>query len=146
MRALSHDGARLPIPRSDRDREALRILLGARSELTTAKTRQINRLRALLLAGQGTDRCLARRALTSDALTDLAHRRARRDETREQVVRRTELRRLACSIRRIGDELADNKTQLSALVQRARPDAAGLRRRRTAVSAAQAIVSWSHPG
>jgi transposase len=35
---------RLPTPRADGDREALRILLGARRELTTVRTRQINRL------------------------------------------------------------------------------------------------------
>ena len=39
-------------PRADGDREALRILLGARRDLTTAKTRTINRLRALLILRQ----------------------------------------------------------------------------------------------
>src|SRR5512143_915561 len=43
------DADRLPTPRADGDREALRILLSARQELTTASTAQTNRLRALLL-------------------------------------------------------------------------------------------------
>ena len=50
--ALRLDADRLPIPRADGDREALRILLGARHELTVANTAQTNRLRALLLAGR----------------------------------------------------------------------------------------------
>jgi transposase len=45
------DADRMPTPRADGDREALRILLGARRELTTAKTRTISRPRALLLTG-----------------------------------------------------------------------------------------------
>jgi transposase len=48
------DADRLPRPRADGDREALRILLTARQELTTS-TAQINRLRALLLAGEDTE-------------------------------------------------------------------------------------------
>ena len=36
MHALRLDADRLPTPRADGDREALRILLGARRELTTA--------------------------------------------------------------------------------------------------------------
>ena len=51
LAALRLDADRLPLPRADGDREALRILLGARGELTTASTAQTNRLRALLLGG-----------------------------------------------------------------------------------------------
>ena len=47
LAALRLDAERLPTPRGDGDREALRILLGARQELTTASTAQTNRLRAL---------------------------------------------------------------------------------------------------
>jgi transposase len=42
LHALRLDADRLPTPRADGDREALRILLGARRELTTTKTRTIN--------------------------------------------------------------------------------------------------------
>jgi transposase len=62
LHALRLDADRLPTPRADGDREALRILLGARRELTTAKPRTINRLRALLLTGSDADqRCPAAR-------------------------------------------------------------------------------------
>lgn len=47
----------------------MRILLSARHELTVTRTRQINRLRALLLTGNDRDRGLARGTLT-DALLD----------------------------------------------------------------------------
>ena len=65
LSALRLDTDQLPIPRADGDREALRILLGARHELTVTSTAQINRLRALLRdAHDDTDRQLARAALT----------------------------------------------------------------------------------
>src|SRR4051795_4118944 len=72
LAALRLDADRLPRPRADGDREALRILLTARHELTTTSTAQVNRLRALLLAGEDTDRQLARGALTDAILAGLA--------------------------------------------------------------------------
>ena len=63
LSALRLDADRLPTPRVDGDREALRILLGARHDLTVASTAQTNRLRALLLGGDDdADRDLARGA------------------------------------------------------------------------------------
>ena len=56
LAALRMDAARLPVPRADGDREALRILLVARQEMTMAATAQASRLRALLLAGDDADR------------------------------------------------------------------------------------------
>jgi hypothetical protein len=52
LAALRLNPDRLPQPRADGDREALRILLGARHEISVATTGQINRLRALLLGGE----------------------------------------------------------------------------------------------
>jgi transposase len=60
LAALRLDADHLPALRADGDREALRILLGARQEITAASTGQTNRLRALLLAGDDTDRRVAR--------------------------------------------------------------------------------------
>ena len=48
LQVLRMPADRKALPRSDGDREALRILLIARREMTTVKTQQINRLRALL--------------------------------------------------------------------------------------------------
>jgi hypothetical protein len=51
LQVLRMPAGELPAPRADSDREALRILLSARRELTMARTRQINPLRALLPGG-----------------------------------------------------------------------------------------------
>ncbi len=56
LAALRLDAGRLAVPRADGDREALRILLVARQEIKVARTAQVGRLRALLLAGDDTDR------------------------------------------------------------------------------------------
>jgi transposase len=52
LAALRLDTGRLAVPRADGDREALRILLVARQEITAARTAQASRLRALLLTGE----------------------------------------------------------------------------------------------
>jgi len=98
LTALRVDADRLPTPRADGDREALRILLGARQEMTSANTAQTNRLRALLLGGDDTDRTLARSALTETRLSGLARRRPPREASREQAVRHAEIRRLALAL------------------------------------------------
>lgn len=145
VHALRLDATQLPTPRADGDREALRILLGARHELATTRTSQINRMRALLLAGDDSDRSLARSTLTAATLNTIADRDYQPSETREHTVRHGEIRRLARAIRNAEKELADNKNQLSTVVSELAPallEATGV----GPVSAAQAIVSWSHPG
>lgn len=145
LHTLRLDADRLPTPRADGEREALRILLGARRELSTVRTRQINRLRALLLTGDDSDRELARGTLTDTRLTAISRRRGKSAEMVEQEVRRTEARRLAVAIRDSGHELKDNKKQLASLADQISPrlrDKVGV----GPVSAAQAIVSWSHAG
>ena len=145
LRALRMQTDRLPRPRADGDREALRILLGARRELVVTKTRQISRLRALLLTGEESDRQLSRGPLNLATLVRIARRRGRTGETREQVVRRAEARRLALAVHDATHQLGDNKQQLAALVAemaRALLSKTGV----GPVSAAQAIASWSHAG
>ena len=145
LTALRLDADRLPTPRADGDREALRILLGARQELTTTSTAQTNRLRALLLGGDDTDRALARGALTEIRLAGLARRRPPREASREQAVRHAEIRRLALALRETARALKANRAQLHTIVNDLVPgftDRPGL----GPVSAAQAIVSFSHPG
>jgi transposase len=121
------------------------ILLGARHDLTTTHTAQTNRLRALLLGGDDTDRHLARGALSDTTLAALARRRSPRDADRTHAVRHSELRRLAVAVRDGGRALKTNRTQLHAIVDDLAP---GLTDRRGIgpVSAAQVIVSFSHPG
>ena len=145
LAALRMDVDRLPVPRSDGDREALRILLGARDELATTRTRQVNRLRALLLTGDDNDRAAAKAALTKARLNAFISRRPDRVEDCQSLVRRTEIRRLAQAIRQADEELTANNRQLTEIVNRITPLL--LQRRGIGpVSAAQVIVSYSHPG
>jgi len=145
LAALRLDISRLPVPRADGDREALRILLVARQEITVAATAQASRLRALLLTGDDTDRRAARAALTKTALATLAGREVPADAGREQAVRQAEIARLALAIGQARRQLTDNRTQLLAIVDDIAP---GLTSRYGIgpVTAAQAIVSFSHPG
>ena len=116
LAALRLDADRLPTPRADGDREALRILLSARQELTTASTAQTNRLRALLLGGDDTDRQLARDALTDTGLASLSPRRPPREASREQAVRHAEIRRLALALREAARAVGANRAQLQTIV------------------------------
>ena len=144
LHVLRMPADRKVLPRSDGDREALRILLGARREMTITRTQQINRLRALLLTGDDADRQLCRGAMTDTHLQSIARRRGRLD-SREQQIRRAEARRLALAIREATTALAANKKQLAELVQSFAPGLLG-RLGVGPVSAAQAIVSFSHVG
>jgi len=143
--ALRQNADRLPTPRADGLREALRILLAARQEMVTTSTGQINRLRALLLSGEDSDRQASRTALTAAALSSLARRRLRPDAQRHEAVRHDEIRRLAIAVRQTARALKTNRRQLQELVDEIAP---GLTNRPGIgpVSAAQVIVSYSHPG
>jgi transposase len=145
LAALCLDAGRLPVPRADGDREALRILLVARQEITGACTAQAGRLRALLLAGDDSDRRAARTTLSGRALAALAGRDLPAHASREQAVRQAEIGRLALALGQARRQLKDNRAQLLAIVDDVAP---GLTSRFGVgpVSAAQAIVSYSHPG
>jgi len=145
LSALRLDADRLPTSRADGDREALRILLGARQELTAASTGQTNRLRALLLSGDDAERQSARGAFTDAALASLARRRGPREARRAQAVRHAEIRRLALALREAARALKANRTQLQVIVDEPAP---GLTDQRgiEPVSATQVIVSFSHLG
>jgi transposase len=141
--ALGLDADKLPTPRADGDREALRILLCARQELTTTATGQTNRLRALLRDGDDTDRRLARARLTDTVLATLARRRLPPDASRQQAVRHSEIRRPA--LRQAARALSTNRAELAGIVHDLAPgllDQPGI----GPVSAAQVIVSFSHAG
>jgi transposase len=145
LAALRLDTSRLAVPRADGDREALRILLVARQEITAARTAQASRLRALLLTGDDTDRQAARGALTQGVLAGLAGGPGLAGARRDHAIRQAEIARLALALGQARRQLKDNRRQLLAIVDDIAP---GLTRRYGIgpVSAAQAIVSFSHPG
>jgi transposase len=145
LAALRLDASRLPVPRADGDREALRILLVARQEIRAAATAQASRLRALLLAGDDADRQAARSTLTGRVLAALAGRELPVQASREHAVRQGEIARLALALAQARRQLKDNRAQLLAIADDLAP---GLTSRYGVgpVSAAQAIVSFSHQG
>ena len=143
--ALQLDAAKVPTPRADGDREALRILLTARQELTTTSTAQTNRLRALLRDGDDTDRRLARARLSEAVLGGLVRRRQAREASRQQAVRHAEIHRLALALRQARRALKANRDQLAAIVNDLVPGLT-IQPGIGPVSAAQAIVSFSHAG
>jgi transposase len=145
LTALRLDVSKLPTPRADGDREALRILLCARQDLTTTATAQANRLRALLRDGSDQDRALARRRFSRTVLASLARRRQPPGASRVLAVRHAEIRRLALALRDAARALKANQAELGTIVNDLAP---GLTSRPGIgpVSAAQAIVSFSHPG
>jgi transposase len=116
LAALRLDTARLAVPRADGDREALRILPVARQEITTARTAQASRLRALLLAGDDTDRQAARGALTQRILTGLAERPVPAGARRDHAIRQAEIARLALALGQARRQLKDNRRQLQVIV------------------------------
>jgi transposase len=114
--ALRLDADRLPQPRADGDREALRILLAARADLVTAQTAQVNRLRALLRDGSDADTDHARRPLSDATLTALTRRRPPATATRHHAVRQAEIRRLATALRQAAQDRRRNRADLQAIV------------------------------
>lgn len=114
--AVQLDAHKLPTPRADGDREALRILLCGRQELTTTSTAQTNRLKALLRDGDDIDRQLARARLTDTVLASLARRRLPAHASRQQAIRQGEIRRLALALRHAARALATNRAELAAIV------------------------------
>jgi transposase len=144
LAALRLDANRLPVPRADGDREALRILLVARQEIRVTATAQASRLRALL-AGDDADRQAARSAVTGRVLAALAGRELPVQASREHTVRQAEIGRLALALDQARRQLTGNRAQLLTIVDDLAP---GFTSRYGVgpVNAAQVIVSFSHPG
>ena len=142
---LRHALDQLATPRADGTREALRILLCARAEMTATGTAQTNRLRALLLAGNDEERRLSRRNLTLGVLTMLLSVTGHTSQHVEARVRQAEITRLAASLIALTRALRLNKRQLAELTEALAPGLQG-HIGVGPVSAAQTVVAWSHPG
>ncbi|MFD8387561.1 IS110 family transposase [Streptomyces sp. NPDC059679] len=134
----------LRTPRMDEGiRAAAQILLTARDELTSERTRAVNALTALVrVADLGID---ARRSLCAKKIGEIARWRPR-EEDLATATARTEAVRLAKRILTLDAELLDNMNRTGELVD-ASP-AADLRRETGIgpVTAATVLVAWSHPG
>jgi transposase len=136
---------RLAQPRTDGRREALRILLTARAQATTARTAAVNTLKALLLGAPDDLRRELRGLSTPRQASRCRGLRVHPSQPIAEQVLRAELRRLASHISGWDKELRANKAQLRQLVAQAMPvllaqPGVG------PMSAAQLLVSWSHKG
>jgi Transposase IS116/IS110/IS902 family len=132
-------------PREDGVREALRVLLLARCQMTTARTAAVNTFKALVLTAPDRLREQLRR-LTTPAQTRRCRtlRTAAGQSIADQILRR-ELRRLARHIRGPDLELRHNQTALRDLVDEVMPallDQPGV----GPMSTAQLLVAWSRRG
>jgi transposase len=145
LTALRLDADRLPTPRADGDREALRILLApATSSPPPAPRRPTGCARCCWAATTPTASWPAARSPTPPRRPGPAPPTPR-DASREQAVRHAEIRRLALALREAARALKANRAQLQTIVDDLAPgltDRPGI----GPVSAAQAIVSFSHPG
>jgi transposase len=132
-------------PRSDGSREALRILLTARAQASTARTAAVNTLKALIMAAPDDLRGQLRGLSTPRQAIRCRRLRTHPSQPVADQVLRAELRRLAVHIGTWDKELRANKARLHQLVAEVMPvllDQPGV----GPVSAAQLLVSWSHKG
>lgn len=128
---------------SDGVRQAIRILVTARDSMTTARTRAVNALTALLRSNDlGLD---ARKALSKAQIAEVSKWRTRNEELSISVAR-DEAVRLAKHVGDLTEQLIDNEKQLAELVQVS--EAAPLLEETGfgAISAAKCLAAWSHHG
>lgn len=134
---------RLADARAGQTSTLLQILLTARNQMTTERTRAINALTALLrIHDLGID---ARRKPTQATITSIAAWRRRASDTPAQAAARAEATRLARRICDLNTEVKTNETALHAAVAEAMPsllELVGV----GPVNAAIVLAAWSHPG
>lgn len=140
---LPVDIAWLRQPRTGAERIALRVLVIAREQRTTDRTRSVNALTALVRTiDLGID---ARTALTSTQLKHIGSWRSRAGQDVGVATCRAEAVRLAHHIRDLDKQLATNRAHLVELTTTVAPqllEITGV----GAVVAATVLIAWSHPG
>ena len=140
---LPMDIERLADRKAGPERDAIQILLTARTDMTRERTQAINALNALMRRfNLGLD---TRRALTATQITRIAAWRTRSSDAIDIRTARAEAIRLATRIRALTGDINRNKTELTAWATALAPQLIaepGI----GPVSAAQFLASWSHPG
>jgi transposase len=129
-------------PRAGGTRTAIRVLVSARDQMGTERTKTINTLTALIRSVDlGVD---ARKALTSAQITTIAGWRAR-DENLAVAACRREAIRLASPILTLGRDLAANMAELRQFTAAEVPELLVLSGVGPVV-AGTILLAWSHPG
>jgi transposase len=132
-------------PRSRGDREALRVLVSTRASAVTARTRAINHLKALIVSAPEELRAELR-GKTSDA--QISYCAALRPRPSRDIEHRTTVRVLRSTAQRIlalRQEADELEAEIRPLVTTMRPELLNLPGVGP-ISAAQILISWSHPG
>ncbi|HEX8761556.1 MAG TPA: transposase [Pseudonocardiaceae bacterium] len=132
-------------PRSRGRREALRVLMSTRASAVVARTRAIHHLKALIVAAPEDLRAQLR-TMTSDA--QITHCAALRTRPTRDLEYRTTTRVLRCTAQRVvalRAEANELQAEINQLVATMAPQLLTLPDVGP-VSAAQVLISWSHPG
>jgi transposase len=132
-------------PRARGDREALRVLLATRRCVVDARTKAINQLKALIVSAPPTLRERLRRRCTAEQVRCCARLRVHATHSIEHRVTVQAMRATARRILFLAAEAAQHQAELDRLVGQVAPfllDELGV----GALTAAQLLVSWSHPG
>lgn len=137
---------RVPEPRTgDGVREALRLLVVDREQMTRQRTRLNNQLLAELLTGTPEHQTMRRRGLTRTDLEKLAKSRCRGGRPIDEQARVAVLHRKANEILRLDQQIRDNEKKLKIIIVQSAPqllEQVGV----GPVVAAQLMVSYSHHG
>jgi transposase len=134
---------RLSTPRSDGDREALRLLHVCRRHYSDTRTAAVNLFKSLILTAEDNLRDQLRKLTTYQQVRRVAALTPPADPDLTTQVRHQQLVMLAADIAALDRALADNHKQLRALVTKTCPallDQPGI----GPVTAAIALTAWSH--
>lgn len=132
-------------PRVRGEREAMRVLLAARQGAVLASTAAINQLKALIVSAPEDLRAELRKLTRPAQVTRCASLRDRPAQEIEHRMTVRVLRSTAERIKNLQDEAKQLEREILRLVQQEAPellDLVGV----GPITAAQILVSWSHPG
>jgi transposase len=132
-------------PRARGDREALRVLLTTRRCAVDARTKAINQLKALIVSAPAELRERLRHRCTAQQVRCCARLRVHDTHSIEHRVTVQAMRATARRVLLLEAEAAQHQAELDRLVNHVAPfllNELGV----GALTAAQLLVSWSHPG
>jgi len=141
--ALAHEA--LAAPRRRGDRQAMRVLLATRRGAVTARTCALNQLKALIVGAPEELRAELRGRSTIGQVRYCAALRDRPTRSLEHRMTVRVLRLTARRVQALAVEAADLEVEIDKLARAVAPwllELSGM----GPISAAQVLVSWSHPG
>ena len=145
LASASRASEQLIHPRRRGEREALRVLLTTRHSAVLAATAAINHLKALIVSAPEDLRSELR---GKPSATQVAYCAELNDRPASSLEHRMTVRAMRSAARRIlalRSEAKDLEAELATLVQQIAPDLVSLAGVGP-ISAAQILISWSHPG